>query len=220
MKIEVQVDEFLDKRVRNYDNWLKEGTISHSAKIIPVTESLTPRQWVLPTEQAMEILRAAKSIALQNCVCREHYQRCDNPREVCLTLNEVGDKFVARGKARSISLEEAAEVLRVANEHGLVHLTLYMPDHQVYALCSCCTCCCHDLQIVQQYGRDELVARSEYVAVTDGDACVHCGDCVDRCPFGARSMADGEMEYNADACLGCGLCVTICPAGATTMKTR
>ena len=220
MKIQVPVDEFLDKRVRKYDEWLSKGQISHSAKVVPVSESFQPQQWVLPTEQALEILREAKSVALQNCVCREHYKRCDNPLEVCFSLDEVGDKLVAKGKARHVDLEEAEAVLRKANEHGLVHLSLYMPDHRVFALCSCCDCCCHDLRIVKQYGRKELVARSEYVAVTDEDACVDCGDCEDRCVFDARDFATGELVFHADACAGCGLCVTTCPADAITMERR
>jgi hypothetical protein len=42
------------------------------------------KQWVLPTEQAMEILGKANSAAVQNCECRTHYQRWDNPLEVCI----------------------------------------------------------------------------------------------------------------------------------------
>jgi ferredoxin len=174
----------------------------------------------MPTGQVMEILKNARSVALQNCLCRTHYNRCDKPLEVCFVLNEVGDKFVAKGMARHVSLAEAAEVLRKANENGLVHLSLYMPDHQVFALCSCCPCCCHDLQIVKLYDRKDLMVRSDYVAVTDAYACIHCGECASRCAFGARVFQDEKMEYNSAGCLGCGLCVTVCPAGATFMQPR
>jgi hypothetical protein len=67
----------------------------------------------MPTEQVLEVLGAAESIALQDCVCRTHYKRCEKPLEVCLLLNGIGDKVVARGKARPISMDDAADVLRV-----------------------------------------------------------------------------------------------------------
>ncbi|PIU50377.1 MAG: hypothetical protein COS92_01770 [Desulfobacterales bacterium CG07_land_8_20_14_0_80_52_14] len=214
------IDPFLEKRLVKYDEWLNKGQISYSSKVVPISESFNTKQWVLPTEQVMEILRNAKSVAVQNCECRSHYKRCDNPLEVCFLLNHVGDNFVIKGKSRHVDLAEAAEILKTANESGLVHLSLYMPDHEIFALCSCCSCCCHDLQIVKQFERKDLMVRSEYVAVTIFEDCVHCGECVDRCIFGARVLQDDKMEFNADACLGCGLCVTRCPVEAISLELR
>jgi len=213
-------DPFLEKRIAKYDEWLSTGGISYSSKVVPVSESLQTQKWVLPAEQVIELLRNARSIALQECMCRTHYKRCDKPLDVCFVLNEVGDKFVEKGHARKISVAEAADVLRKANESGLVHLSLHMPDHEVFALCSCCSCCCHDIQIVKAYGRSDIMVRSEYVAKTDSASCTHCGACVDRCPFDARSLREDRMIYDSRACLGCGLCVTICPAEATIMQPR
>ena len=220
MKKEKYVDSFLANKLTKYDGWLDKGQISFSSKVIPVGESFNAKQWVMPTEQVMESLRGAKSIALKNCECRTHYKRCENPLEVCMILNEVGDQRVKMGKARHISLVDAVSVLKNANEKGLVHLSLHMPNHEVFALCSCCSCCCHDLQLVQQHERKDLMVRSEYIAITNFDDCTHCGDCADRCVFSARSIKDEQMEYNSNDCLGCGLCVTSCPAGAISMELR
>ena len=214
-------DPFLEKRLVNYDKWLNKGQISASSKVIPVSESVgTKKQWVLPTEQVMEILTNASSVAVQDCECRTHYKRCDKPLEVCFLLNKVGDKFVSKGKARHVSLTEATDILKKANENGLIHLALFMPDHEIFALCSCCSCCCHELQIVKLTERKELMVHSEYVAATNTDICIHCGECVDRCIFDARIFNDEHLEYHPEACLGCGLCVTVCPVDATTMILR
>lgn len=220
MKNEKYVDPHLEKYLVKYDKWLNKGQISYSSKVIPVSESLNTKQWVLPTEQVMAILRNAKSVAVQNCECRTHYKRCDNPLEVCFLLNDVGDRFVSKGKARHVDLTEVADILTNANQSGLIHLSLYMPDHEIFALCSCCPCCCHDLQIVRFFERKDLMVHSGYVAVTRPDDCVNCGECVERCVFGARVFQNEKMEYNAKICLGCGLCVTICPVEATSMALR
>ncbi len=79
-------DPYLEKKIVEYDEWIEKGQISYSSKVIPVSESFNPKQWVLPTDQAMEILRSAKSVAVQNCECRTRYKRCDNPLEVCFLL--------------------------------------------------------------------------------------------------------------------------------------
>jgi len=224
MKVEIPVeipgDDFLEKRLTRYDKWLAKGLISHSSRVIPVTESFSPEQWVLPSAQALAIIKGAASIAVQDCECRSHYKRCDHPLEVCLVFNDVADRTVARGEARQVSVDEAAGILRTANESGLVHLSLYMPDHEVYALCSCCACCCHDLQIVKRYGRPDLMVRSEYLAVTLEADCLVCGDCVDRCPFDARQILRDALVFSEDRCLGCGLCVGGCPGGAISMAAR
>jgi len=214
------LDPFLEKRLVKYDEWLAKGLISCSSRVIPVAESFSTKQWVLPTEQVLGVLQKADSLAVQDCECRTHYKMCDKPLEVCFMLNSVADAFVRKGRARHVDLPEAAEILKKANAKGLVHLGLYMPDHELFALCSCCPCCCHDLQIVKQFERKDLMVHSEYLAVTLSEDCLHCGDCVDRCAFGARGLRAGKLAYISAACLGCGLCVTTCPAEAISMEMR
>lgn len=214
-------DVYLEKRILKYDAWLREGHVAFSSRVIPVAESLEARQWVLPTEQVREMLADVEVIALQPCECRSRYQRCDHPREVCLLFDQVAEKFLQRNEARKVTFEEASEVLEQANCSGLVHLALYMPNHKVYALCSCCTCCCHEMQIVREYCRNDFMVHSEYVSETDFSLCIYCHECVNRCMFGARLITEsGEFIYEVEKCLGCGLCVTVCPVNATIMKIR
>ena len=220
MKVEIPGDNFLETRLTRYDKWLAKGLISYSSRVVPVGESFPAAQWVLPSEQAAGIVKNAVSLAVQNCECRSHYKRCAHPLEVCLLFNDAADRAVARDQARPVSEAEAGVILKTANKSGLIHLSLYMPDHKVYALCSCCSCCCHDLQIVKRYGRPDLMVRSEYLAVTREDACMLCGDCLGRCPFGARQISGDGLVFFEKRCLGCGLCVAGCPEGAISMAVR
>ena len=61
---------------------------------------------------------------------------------------------------------------------------------------------------------------SEYIAQTDMERCMHCGDCIDLCLFDARLWDGDRVTYDPSACYGCGLCVNVCPAEATTMQRR
>lgn len=124
------------------------------------------------------------------------------------------------GRALNISMDEAKAVLSQANARGLVHLTTYNPDHNVYALCSCCSCCCHGLQLLKSYGRKDLIARSEYIARTDPAKCTDCGKCIERCVFEVRIWDNDRMRCSPDKCYGCGLCVTFCPADAIVMERK
>ena len=186
-------DEYFQEKLQKYDRWMREGKIPHSAKVVPVGEAFGGGQWVLPTQQALEILRNARGFAVADCACRSHYRRCKNPVETCLVINDVADQFVAAGNARRLSLDEAAAVLRLADHHGLVHLSVYNPEQYVWAVCSCCRCCCNQLRFLLLGGRDDLVVRADYVARLDGARCAGCAGmpCVGRCPFGAHGRERG-----------------------------
>lgn len=213
-------DQWLDERYAKSDTWIKEGKIPASTKVIPVSESLSTLQWVLPGEQVTEILRNARVFALGDCACRTRYKRCDNPLETCFFINDVADKKIAAGEAHKIALAEAEETVKLANRHGLIHLTIYNPRQHVYAVCSCCDCCCHDMQIMKLYNRPDMVAYSDYVVHTDESLCNHCGVCVERCKFGAKELVSGKVCHDMNKCYGCGLCVTVCPEEANRLELR
>jgi len=213
-------DEELGKRMLMFDGWVKEGKIPSSSKVIPVQQSLGGLQWVLPTQQVLEILRNSRSFALANCLCRTKHKRCDNPLEVCFYTNDVADKKVEQGAARRVDLQEATEVLKLANEHGLIHLTIYNPEQHVYALCSCCECCCHDIEFMKKLGRPDLVAHADYVASVDKNTCLQCGKCVERCVFGAQVTQNENTFFHEERCYGCGLCVSACPSNSIRMVLR
>ena len=219
-EVEKLRDHDLTSRFQRYDKYLKEKKIPTSSQVIPVEQAIEAKQWVIPTAKAIEILREARSFAFTDCGCRLAFRRCSNPVDTCLLIGKYADLNVQKGLARRIALQEAEQVLKRANEHGLIHLTIYTPGQGVYALCSCCECCCHDLQIMKRFGRPDFIAKSDYIAQTDLSQCSHCGECVERCVFEARTMVDGSLQYDPKKCFGCGLCVTTCRTGAIDLVER
>jgi NAD-dependent dihydropyrimidine dehydrogenase PreA subunit len=213
-------DSFLEERLERTDKWKKEGKIPNSSKVIPIQAAFSPKQWVMPTEQVVEILGNARVFALTDCECRTRYRRCSNPLNVCFLINDAADLNIKQGKAKLISLEEARKKLKIANDSGLVHLTIYNPEQQVFAICSCCACCCHDLQFLKCYNRGDLISHSDYQALTDMDLCTNCGICSELCIFNLRIWGDNHLKLNEQDCYGCGLCVPACPEEAITMTLR
>lgn len=214
------MDDWLKKYIDKYDRLIAENKISHSSKVIPVNESLHQVQHILPSAQVEEILRGADLITLAKCICRMQYKKCDKPLEVCFVLNAVGKKWMADGYSRKVTIDEALEVILLANKNGLIHLSLYMPDHELFALCSCCSCCCHDLQLLLGYDKHYVTVKSDYLAVDDPERCSHCGLCVDRCAFKARTLEMEKLVYDQKKCYGCGLCLTSCPEGSIGLQRR
>lgn len=208
------MDTYLEGYINKYDKWLKKDLITYSSRVIPIGESLDNVKHIIPSQQAIEILKDARLITLAECVCRKRYKNCDKPLEVCFVLNETGKTWHTKGLSKKIDLDEAKTILKQANHTGLVHMTLYKPDHEIFALCSCCSCCCHDLQLVMTYGKDYILTASDYIARDDKNLCIHCGECVDRCEFNAREYENNEMVYTSGQCYGCGLCITTCPEKA------
>jgi heterodisulfide reductase subunit A len=51
----------------------------------------------------------------------------------------------------------------------------------------------------------------------DQSACVKCGICVDKCPYGALRLNE-QLEVIEALCKGCGTCVAACPTGALDQR--
>jgi len=211
-------NDWLEERLVRYDRWIKDGRIPFSSKVVPISDALESKQWILPTAQAIEILRNSRVFLLIDCECRTLFKRCDNPINVCFLVNDAADRYIEKGEGRQVTIVEAKALLERANEYGLIHLTIYNPEQYIYALCSCCKCCCHDLQLLKKYHRSDFIAHSDYIAVTDFNKCNDCGICINRCVFYARAIQNNKLVINEDHCYGCGLCVTKCPEKAISME--
>lgn len=209
-----------------WDQYFTEslGDAMHSGKIpvsrvIPVNKKVDHGMDIFPYEEAMEIVKGARKIALGQCQCRFSVRKCDAPLDVCLLLDNWADFLIDRGLAKQINTEEAIDALKRAEEAGLIHTT---PNNKtpVPYICNCCTCCCFMLRGVTELGHKSL-ASSRFLAAVDADKCIGCEECVALCRFKAIEMGDsGVAEVEFDNCYGCGICASKCPQDALTMVLR
>ncbi len=194
-----------------------------SAVTIPVNTEVDVEHRVYDMSEMRSILLEADRIALQECGCKNEYNNCDAPRDVCVSINKVADELTDSDKynTRFVTVDEALKALERSHEAGLVHMSYTMKgDDKPGLICSCCPCCCHTLGSLVRNGVHTQILTSKYVATDVKEKCINCGECVDRCVFQARNMMDGVLEYDTTRCYGCGLCVSTCPENAISMVDR
>lgn len=191
-------------------------------RTIPVAESLPLDRPILPYEDARHILRQHSRIAVAPCICRREHRMvgkgCDRPEETCLILGATADYYVENGLGRRISLQEALDILRLAEASGLV---LQPGSSQRPAnICCCCGCCCQVLNAFKRHQAPATIVSSLYSISADRRECIGCGLCLERCQMGALALEDGLVAPNRTRCIGCGLCVTACPSGALRLERK
>jgi H+/Na+-translocating ferredoxin:NAD+ oxidoreductase subunit B len=191
-------------------------------RTIPVGKSVSAQIEVMPYEQAEELVRAQKTFAVANCICRQELRildrGCDKPLESCLSFGMAAKHLVRAGRGRGISQEEVLAILHRAEEAALV----LQPANAKEALfiCTCCGCCCGVLRSVQRHPKPASIVSSPFVATLNGETCEGCGACESRCQMGALCVDEGKAALDPDRCIGCGLCVTRCPTGSLSLVRK
>ena len=190
-------------------------------RVIPIDTTLQTGSRILDFEGARKIIEGARNLAVTDCPCRLAARKCDAPLEVCIQIDRAADYATKRGTGRTLTKEEAVEILELSEKEGLVHC---MENRSGVGniLCNCCECCCQFTNIVIKYGK-MICDPSRYQAEIDQDACTGCETCLDRCMFEAIEMVEvngGENTVSsviAEKCMGCGVCATTCPEEAITL---
>jgi Na+-translocating ferredoxin:NAD+ oxidoreductase subunit B len=213
-----RIDRELAELVEEYAPALA-GTLGGYApavmRVVPVNIQIDAQHQVYPYEDLRRVMEKAKSFQLTDCICKKERalmgEPCKHSVEVCLAFANQEDAFDKHPTGRAISREEALEVIRKADEEGLVHATFNVQSGQMF-VCNCCSCCCGALRGMLEYGAPHLMAKSNYVAIIDQDSCSSCGICADdRCQVKAVAEKDGSYVVQPDRCIGCGVCIPSCP---------
>jgi len=176
-------------------------------------------------ENLEELLDSVREIRLVPCNCRKLAGHCNKPTETCLGFD---DSITDRTLGRSLTKEEAKEIVKTAHKNGLMHsVNSDWRTNGVAWMCNCCSCCCYPTRLALDKGTKGVFPVIQYMAQRDELKCTHCGVCTKRCQFSAFYLSDKEtdvkgksrkvVEFDPEKCWGCGICVETCRDGAISM---
>ena len=201
-------------------NWARQKTQQH--RVIPVLKSIPVEMNIMPYEKAESIIREQSKIVVAPCICRKEQkmigQGCDKPLETCLMFGSNAFFYEQNNIGRSVSQEEALEILNKGIEAGLV---LQPSDSKKpFVICMCCGCCCMVLKNLNRMDEPAKVACTNYYVIVSKDVCTGCGNCEGICQMGAITVEDESAAVSLARCIGCGLCVTQCEFDAITLVEK
>ena len=114
--------------------------------------------------------------------------------------------------------EEAIEIVEDIIDKGMVVESICAKNADI--ICCCHSESCGNLMAWrgQNGAGDQRKYFSAYTLNYDGDACIKCGKCIERCPMHSITFGDDGLCAMDDACVRCGQCVPVCPAEARILS--
>ena len=170
-------------------------------RVMPVMSAIENNTKTASYDEIATLIENATAISVGPCSCRRSRrlmgEGCGHLEEdMCMYLNDNAINYSKTGAHRLISKEEAYEVLRRAEDNGLVHEINQTPGfEEASAICNCCGCSCYALRIAEMF-RSKNAIRSNYVARVDKEKCVACGQCVENCQTNAVRLGQKNCVNN------------------------
>ncbi|MCD8118908.1 MAG: FAD-dependent oxidoreductase [Lachnospiraceae bacterium] len=162
-------------------------------RVVPIESAIKGIPNVTDDERISYYLDKYDTFCVSSCSCRSSRrvigEGCGHLEdEMCIQMGKGAEHFIRTGRAREITKEEAKEIIKRAEDNGLMHdLTNIDGIGQSLAICNCCSCSCFGLRVGLLYGARDAI-RSNFTAVIDEEKCVACGQCVENCPANALQL--------------------------------
>ena len=170
-------------------------------RVMPVMSAIENNSRTASYDEISTLIENATAISVGPCSCRRARrlmgEGCGHLEEdMCMYLNDNAITYSKSGAHRLISKEEAYEVLRRAEDNGLVHEINQTPGfEESTAICNCCGCSCFALRIAEMF-RAKNAIRSNFAAKIDKEKCVACGQCVENCQTNAIKLGQKNCINN------------------------
>lgn len=230
---EYQLNRLTKEFIMDFKQYLEESfwqeefnkTKIPQLRTIPIEQSIDYEQNIATYDDLINMIEnIGEPIGVHECICRQGKDILAEPckktdmRELCFSFRLGALSYNEKGLNRLISKDEALEIIRKAEEAGLV----LQPGNskRPFCMCLCCGCCCEVLSNQKRLDQPAQFFATNYYAEVDHELCVGCGVCEDRCNMVAIEVIDDESMVSRDRCIGCGVCVPTCPNEAITLRKK
>ena len=195
-------EEYTRRRLEVLVPTLNSGKAGMSfMRVMPVMSAVENNSRTASYDELSTLIENSWALSVGPCSCRRARrlmgEGCGHLEDdMCMYLNDNAVNFVKSGAHRPITKEEAYEILKRAEENGLVHEINQTPGfEEATAICNCCGCSCFALRIAEMF-RSKNAIRSNYVARVDKQNCVACGQCVEHCQTNALRLGQKNCIGN------------------------
>jgi len=162
-------------------------------RVIPIEQSLNGESRTASYEEVSTYLNENNLFSVSDCSCRTSREimgeGCGHLKEdMCIQMGHAAEYYIRTGRGREITREEAFEIIKKAEENGLMH-SIPNTDGpgKTHAICNCCGCGCFSMRVAEMWTNPDMV-RSNYISQVDQNKCVACGECVENCPMNALRL--------------------------------
>ncbi len=204
------LDEGLARDMEEYIPILfEEAWKKPQLRTIPVNQSLSGELKVMTYENAEAMVKNIKKAVVAPCICRRERgllgKGCDKPLEACLVFDQGAEYYQRYGMGREIDQQEVLDILKTAEQAGLV----LQPTNskEIINICCCCGDCCGVLRSLKSYPKPASLVVTSFFAVIDTETCEGCGVCEDRCqmeavrPCGWKNHPSIWTDVSAAGCV-------------------
>ena len=170
-------------------------------RVIPVESAIEGLPGVTDDERLSYYLNKYDTFSVSPCSCRASRtllgDGCGHLAEdMCVQMGKGAEHYIRSGRARQISREEAYEIVKRAEENGLMHdIPNIEGSGETSAICNGCACACFGLRAGMMFGARDAI-RSNFVAEVDEAKCVACAQCVEVCPGNALKLGQKLCATN------------------------
>lgn len=171
-------------------------------RVIPIEKAIDASTHRASFEEISKHIEENDRFSVSNCACRTAREimgeGCGHLKEdMCIQLGWAAEYYIRTGRGREVTKDEVYEILRKAEENGLMHEVPNLDGNgKTHAICNCCGCGCLSMRSGEMFKNVDLI-RSNYVSVVDPEKCVACGECVENCPMNAMKLGQKLCSTSA-----------------------
>ncbi|WP_242370061.1 4Fe-4S binding protein [Adlercreutzia muris] len=218
--VEGAVAEFDTQGITGVDPNGENGTTFPLFRTYPISVDVVAEDQLQPFQDWRALIRRNKNITVSPCQCRTMWEALgvphpdEHPHRTCLSLGDMAEYFMETGIGEQITQDEAIAIVEDIIDKGMVVESICAKNADII-------CCCHSEScgnLMAWRGKngqgDQGKFFSAYMLQYDGDACIKCGKCLERCPMHSITFGDDGLCVMDAACVRCGQCIPDCPSQA------